>query len=245
MYSFTISPHIKPYSNATVSSSTARHWAALSGICESLWGLRLSQRSLEWPVLWRVAPRGLVHLHQTARRHIQDDSIYSLFRISPFSNSNISLNILFRACADGAKRRGHATARSSCLASRGDTYRQPASWDLPAPSCLWPPGTGRRSRSRSPRDLQHSTTLSPVRAPNQHHMNRSANCVTIARHRQNSTYHCLGIASGYRLDGRGFGVRVQVEARLLSSPRHPGLSGDHPASYAVVYQGWSWPLTSM
>jgi hypothetical protein len=29
----------------------------------------------------------------------------------------------------------------------------------------------------------------------------------------------VGIATGYGLDGRGFGVRVQIGARLLSPPR--------------------------
>jgi hypothetical protein len=31
----------------------------------------------------------------------------------------------------------------------------------------------------------------------------------------------VGIATGYRLDNRGVGVRVPVESRIFSSPRRP------------------------
>jgi hypothetical protein len=43
-----------------------------------------------------------------------------------------------------------------------------------------------------------------------------SNCKTIQR--RDST---AGIATGYGLDGREFGVRVPVGARILSSPRRP------------------------
>jgi hypothetical protein len=31
----------------------------------------------------------------------------------------------------------------------------------------------------------------------------------------------VGIATGYRLDDEGFGIRVSVGSRIFSSPRHP------------------------
>jgi hypothetical protein len=43
---------------------------------------------------------------------------------------------------------------------------------------------------------------------------------------RNSRDSAVGIATGYGLDRRGFGVRVTVKARFLSSSRHPDwLSG--------------------
>jgi hypothetical protein len=43
----------------------------------------------------------------------------------------------------------------------------------------------------------------------------------------------VGIATGYGLNGRGFEVRVRVEARF--SPLHVVLTGSgvHPASYPI------------
>jgi hypothetical protein len=65
----------------------------------------------------------------------------------------------------------------------------------------------------------------------------------------------VGIATGYRLDGQGVGVRVPVISRIFSSPRRPETgSWVHPTSYPMGTGGsfsggkaagaLSWPLTS-
>jgi hypothetical protein len=47
----------------------------------------------------------------------------------------------------------------------------------------------------------------------------------------------VGIATGYRLDDRGVGVRVPVWSRIFSSPRHPdGLCGP-PNLLSNLYRG--------
>jgi hypothetical protein len=67
----------------------------------------------------------------------------------------------------------------------------------------------------------------------------------------------VSIATGYELDNRGVGVRVQVVSRIFSSPRHPhqlwgppsflsnGYWGLFPQGGGVKVAGpWSWPLIS-
>lgn len=43
----------------------------------------------------------------------------------------------------------------------------------------------------------------------------------------------VGIPIGYGLAGQSVGVRVPVEARFFSFPRHPGWLSAHPASYSM------------
>jgi hypothetical protein len=47
----------------------------------------------------------------------------------------------------------------------------------------------------------------------------------------------VGIASGYRLDGRGVGVRVQVGARIFPSPCRPDRHWDPPSFLSNGYWG--------
>jgi hypothetical protein len=47
----------------------------------------------------------------------------------------------------------------------------------------------------------------------------------------------VGIATGYRLDGRGVGVRVLVEARFCPLHVVQTGSGAHPASYPTGARG--------
>jgi hypothetical protein len=46
------------------------------------------------------------------------------------------------------------------------------------------------------------------------------------------------IVIGYRLEGRGVGVRVPIGARFLSHPRRPNGPGAHPASYPMGTGGY-------
>jgi hypothetical protein len=48
----------------------------------------------------------------------------------------------------------------------------------------------------------------------------------------------VGIATGYGLDDRGVGVRVQVEPRILSSPRRPDRLWGPPDFLTNGYRGF-------
>jgi hypothetical protein len=56
---------------------------------------------------------------------------------------------------------------------------------------------------------------------------------TLKRSRDSS----VGIATGYRLDDRGFGVRVPVESRIFSSPRRPDRFWGPPSLLPNGYRG--------
>jgi hypothetical protein len=43
----------------------------------------------------------------------------------------------------------------------------------------------------------------------------------------------VGVAIGYGLDDRGFGVRIPVGSRIFSSPRRPDRLWGHPTSYRM------------
>jgi hypothetical protein len=43
----------------------------------------------------------------------------------------------------------------------------------------------------------------------------------------------VGIATGYGLDDRGFGVQIRVGVRVFTSPCLPDGSGVHPTSYPI------------
>jgi hypothetical protein len=47
----------------------------------------------------------------------------------------------------------------------------------------------------------------------------------------------VGIATGYRPDGRGVGVRVPVRVRFFSSPRHPDRFWGPPSILSNGYRG--------
>jgi hypothetical protein len=47
----------------------------------------------------------------------------------------------------------------------------------------------------------------------------------------------VGIATGYRLDDRGFGVRVPVRSRIFSSPRRPDRLWGPPSLLSNGYRG--------
>jgi hypothetical protein len=47
----------------------------------------------------------------------------------------------------------------------------------------------------------------------------------------------VGIATGYRLDDRGVGVRVQVGSRIVSSPHHPDRLWGPPSLLSNEYRG--------
>jgi hypothetical protein len=47
----------------------------------------------------------------------------------------------------------------------------------------------------------------------------------------------VGVATGYRLDGRGVGVRVPVGSRILSSPRRPDRLWGPPSLLSNAYRG--------
>jgi hypothetical protein len=51
----------------------------------------------------------------------------------------------------------------------------------------------------------------------------------------------VGIATGYGLDDRGFGVRVPVGSRIFSSPRHPNWLWGPPNFLSKGYRGVKRP----
>jgi hypothetical protein len=55
----------------------------------------------------------------------------------------------------------------------------------------------------------------------------------------NSRNSSVGIATGYRLDGRGVGVRFPGEARFFSSPRRPDRLWGPPSLLSNGYRGSS------
>jgi hypothetical protein len=50
--------------------------------------------------------------------------------------------------------------------------------------------------------------------------------------------NAVGIATGYRLDDRGFGVQVPVVLRIFSSPRSPDRIWGAPALLSNGYRGF-------
>jgi hypothetical protein len=57
-------------------------------------------------------------------------------------------------------------------------------------------------------------------------------------------YSAVGTATGYRLDNRGVGGRVPLEAIFFSFPQRSDRFWAHPTSYPVDVGRWSWPLIS-
>jgi hypothetical protein len=101
----------------------------------------------------------------------------------------------------------------------------------PGTRCLRSP-LGRRLTTRQSRDESDGEVKNPIPAGN-----RSPDIYIVLTCIYKEQDSVVGISTGYRLGGRGFGVRVTVGSRIFSSPRRPDRLWGPPNLLSNGYRG--------